>query len=311
MTKWQPSASPAGLRFRAEVVRAIRAFMDQRGVIEVATPLITDAGVTEPHIDSLEVGRALGYLRTSPEYFHKRLLAAGVGDLYELGPVFRAGEHGLEHRTEFTLLEWYRVGQDWQTLAQETLDLVQACTPPLTRPWRIRRTAWSDCFRERLGFDPLIDARPALDLTRTELPVDCDTTMRLDYLFARRIQKSFPPDQLTVVHGYPAAQAALAMLEPGDPRRACRFEVFAGTLELANGYQELTDASEQRRRFERDNQRRQQLALAAMPIDEALLAALSAGLPECSGVALGLERLLLALSGADDISAVMAFGGTG
>ncbi len=308
MSTWRPSASSQQLRFRAQVVSTIRAFMAERRIMEVATPVQTAAGVTEPQIQSLPLGNGGGFLRSSPEYFHKRLLAAGSGDVYEIGPVFRSGERGRLHRPEFTLLEWYRIGQSWRDLADETVTLIQACSPPAKTGWTVRYASWSACFSDRLGFDPLIDSQAAQSLTETELPSDCDVSMRLDYLFAQKIQTAFPPGQLTVVHGYPADQAALAMLDPEDPSRACRFEVFAGPLELANGYQELTDASEQRARFEQDNRRRDQLGLPAMPIDEALLDAMAAGLPPCSGVALGLERLLLALSDADDISAVMAFG---
>ncbi len=308
MSVWRPSALTQQLRFRAQVVSTIRAFMAERRIMEVTTPVLTATGVTEPQIQSLALGAGDGYLRTSPEYFHKRLLAAGSGDVYEIGPVFRSGERGRLHRPEFTLLEWYRIGKTWRDLADETLALIQACSSPAKTGWTVRYASWSSCFADQLGFDPSTDSQAALDLTETELPSDCDLSMRLDYLFAQKIQTAFPTSQLTVVHGYPAAQAALAMLDPEDTTRACRFEVFAGPLELANGYQELTDAGEQRARFEQDNRRRAQLGLPTMPIDEALLGALAAGLPPCSGVALGLERLLLALSDADDISAVMAFG---
>ncbi|MFW5815670.1 MAG: EF-P lysine aminoacylase EpmA [Wenzhouxiangella sp.] len=308
MSDWRPSARPAALRMRAATLKRIRDFMAERQTMEVATPVITSAGVTEPQIESLALDRAQGYLRTSPEYFHKRMLAAGCGDLYEIGPVFRSAESGRVHRQEFTLLEWYRVGRGWQHMATETLELIIACSPPQHPGWQTRTVAWHELFRERLGFDPSLDAAAAVRLTRDSLPADCDTDMRLDYLFSTAIQDRFPRYQLTVVHGYPASQAALACLDPLDPRLACRFEVFAGSLELANGYQELTDPVEQRRRFERDNARRAVLGRPGMPIDEDLLAAMAHGLPACSGVAMGIERLLMAFSEASEISAVMAFG---
>lgn len=308
MSDWRPSARPAALRMRADTLRRIRDFMAERQTLEVATPVITSAGVTEPQIESLALDRAEGYLRTSPEYHHKRMLAAGYGDLYEIGPVFRGGERGRWHRREFTLLEWYRIGRDWQHMAAETLELIIACSPPQHPGWQTRTVAWTELFGERLGFDPRLDAAAVVRLTRDELPADCDPDMRLDYLFSTAIQQQFPSHQLTVVHGYPASQAALACLDPSDPRLACRFEVFAGALELANGYQELTDPVEQRRRFERDNARRAALGRSGMPIDEHLLAAMAHGLPACSGVAMGIERLLMALSEASDISQVMAFG---
>lgn len=307
MTAWRPSASLDQLRFRARLLRQIREFMAQRGIREVNTPLLTPAGVTEPQIQSIALGHGRGFLRTSPEYCHKRLLAAGFGDLYEIGPVFRDAEHGRLHRPEFHLLEWYRVGRDWRELAEETVHLVTACTPPGHAPWQVQFQSWSASFEASLGFDPLVDSRPAVELAREELPPECDLGMCLDYLFSQRIQAFFPGEQLTVIHGYPATQAALARIDPGDPRVACRFEVFAGPLELANGYQELTDPVEQRWRFEQDNRRRLQLGLPAMPIDEALLAAMEAGLPDCSGVALGLERLMMALTGAERLEEVIAF----
>lgn len=308
MPTWMPSAALQQLRFRSEMLGRIRDFMDRRSISEVNTPVLTRAGITEPQIESIALADGCGFLRTSPEYFHKRLLAAGFGDLYEIGPVFRQGEHGRMHRTEFSLLEWYRVGRDWRALAEETAELIMTCTPPEQPEWRVRFQSWSASFKACLDFDPLIDTRPAEAITRTELPVECDLGMRLDFLFSQHIQASFPGRQLTVVHGYPAAQAALARLDPADQRLACRFEVFAGPLELANGYQELTDPVEQRQRFERDNRRRRQLGLPAMPIDESLLAALESGLPACSGVALGVERLLMAVAGAEDLGEVMAFG---
>lgn len=308
MSDWRPTASPAVLRMRALIVQRIRAFMAARETLEVSTPIITTAGVTEPQIESLRLDQARGYLRTSPEYFHKRLLAAGLGDLYEIGPVFRAGEHGRLHRREFTLLEWYREDRDWHQTAAETLELINACTPPQHPGWQTRKVAWTELFLESLGFDPLLESAPLMRLTGDELPPECDTGMRLDYLFSTRIQSRFPDHQLTVVHGYPAAQAALACLDPADPRLACRFEVFAGSLELANGYQELTDPIEQRERFERDNAQRARLGRTSMPVDEALLAAMAHGLAPCSGVALGIERLMMALGGAGEISEVMAFG---
>jgi lysyl-tRNA synthetase class 2 len=307
MNKWRPSASLDVLRMRAATLARIRSFMAERAITEVSTPVITPAGVTEPQIESLALEQAGGYLRTSPEYCHKRLLSAGLGDLYEIGPVFRAAEHGRLHRQEFTLLEWYRIDLDWRQLALETQALISACSEPYQPAWQNRQVSWQTLFQECLGFDPLKDRSEARRLTRNELPVDCDDNMRLDYLFSERIQNRFPERQLTVVHGYPAWQSALACLDSADPRLACRFEVFAGSLELANGYQELTDAAEQRARFERDNARRARLSRPSMPIDEALLGALAHGMPTCSGVALGLERLLMAISGVREIPQVMAF----
>ena len=307
MSGWKPSADPERLRLRAEILKRIRDFMHAREILEVTTPVITAAGVTEPQIDSMMLNDRRGYLRTSPEYFHKRLLAAGTGDLYEIGPVFRDGEKGRLHQPEFTLLEWYRVGKTWQDLADETVELIKQCAPAPDTKWETRWVRWSTLFEENLHFDPVTKPRSAHELTRKDLPEGWDTQQRLDFLFSRDIQAHFPEGQLTVVFAYPAVQAALACLDPQDSNLACRFEVFAGPLELANGYQELTDAEEQRIRFERDNLRRHALGRPEMPIDEALLDALAFGLPPCSGVALGIERLLMALQGLDSIDEAMAF----
>lgn len=306
MSHWQPGAPLPWLRERAGLLGAMREFFAQRGVVEVQTPLITPCGVTEPQIQSMALARG-GYLRSSPEYFHKRLLAAGFGDLYEIGPVLRDEESGRQHCPEFTLLEWYRLGLGWRALAAETIDLIRYCSKDLCEDWQLRQAPWRQLFIEHLDLDPLLADDRTVLARSAELPGDCDRSMRLDFLFSTRIQTRFPARQLTVVHGYPAAQAALACLDPADPRLAERFEVFAGTLELANGYHELTDPLEQRRRFEQDNERRKQLGRVEMPVDELLLAALDSGLPDCSGVALGVDRLLMSLLGSDSIGQVVAF----
>jgi lysyl-tRNA synthetase class 2 len=305
MTDWRPVATLDSLRQRARMVQQIRAFFEARNVLEVSTPVITRAGITDPNIDSLALACNNGYLRTSPEYAHKRLLAAGFGDLFELGPVFRANENGQLHRSEFTLLEWYRVDWSWQQLAEEVVALIRQCLPE-DESWQKppRFLPWRESF-ERL--DPLTCTdRHLRELTPTLSP-DCDRDMRLDYLFATTIQPSFPDRTMTVVHGYPASQAALARLDPADPRLAERFEVFFGPIELANGYRELTAEPEQRRRFEQDNARRKTLGRPRMPLDEHLLAALRQGLPECSGVAMGVDRLFMAATGSKDIAEVVAF----
>ena len=301
---WKPGASLEGLRERARTLAAIRAFFADRGVLEVSTPCITRTGITDPNIDSLALADGSGYLRTSPEYAHKRLLAAGFGDLFEIGPVFRAGEHGRYHRREFTLLEWYRLDWGWRDLAEEIIALVTSLSE---QPWQLRYVDWHEAFEAATGLDPSTASEASLREATNDLPADCDRAMQLDWIFATRVQPALPGDALTIIHDYPAEQAALARLKPGRPELAERFEVFLGNLEIANGYRELTSADEQRARFCRDNARRRALDLEPMPIDEALLAAMNHGLPECSGVALGIERLLMALNGQHDIAATQAF----
>ncbi|MEE4330646.1 MAG: EF-P lysine aminoacylase EpmA [Wenzhouxiangella sp.] len=306
MTAWRPTAGAEMLRRRAEMLHEIRVFFHERGVCEVQTPLLTRFGITDVNIDSLAVAGTGEFLRTSPEYCHKRLLASGFGDLYELGPVFRAGDSGRWHRTEFTLLEWYRIGWDWRRLALEVLDLIRRCAG-MDEGETVRWLDWRDAFAALDDLDPQRCDLAELRRLCPELEGYCDRDMLLDYLLASRIQPGFPAGTLTVLHGFPASQAALARLDPTDPGRAERFEVFLGPIELANGYRELTDPAVQRGRFEADTRRRAALNHAPMPIDERLLSAMRHGLPECAGVALGVDRLLMAIEGCGDIAAVQAF----
>jgi lysyl-tRNA synthetase class 2 len=288
----------ARLARRAALAAGIRTFFAQRDVLEVGTELSV-TGVTDVHLDSVALADGR-YLRTSPEFAHKRLLAAGAGDLYELGPVARAGEHGRHHRREFWMLEWYRVGWDARRLADEVVELIRTVGPE--RPWTIEHTTWTKQARLVLGFDPHSASESRLAEALSDAPAGLDRLGLYDWLLAVHIQPRLPADRLTVVHEFPACQAALARLCPDDHHSAERFEVFAGPLELANGYHELTDPQEQRRRFDRDNAERARLGRPAMPVDEGLLAALEAGLPDCAGVALGFERLLMAVHGLEDIA---------
>ena len=295
------SADVETLRAGAKIIDSIRAWFRARSVLEVHTPTITPAGVTDLHIESMALADGR-YLRTSPEYAHKRLLAAGAGDIYELGPVFRAGEKGRFHREEFLLLEWYRLGWEWRALADEVVDLVQhvACT----RQWTVEFIEWRSLLARETGIE--FETATESDLRRAApgAPDDLARPELLDWLFATRLQPALPKGCLTVVHDFPACQAALARLKPGQPDWAERFEVFAGPVELANGYRELTDPVEQRRRFDQDNLRRRELGRNAMPIDDDMLRAMALGLPECSGVALGVDRLMMIALGIDDIARI-------
>ncbi len=307
MSQWRPTASVQALRQRAELLERVRAFFARRGVIEVQTPLLTESGVTDVHIESIATDSPAGWLRTSPEYFHKRLLAAGVGDLYELGPVFRRGEAGRHHQPEFTLLEWYRVGWSWRQLAEEVVELIHDVLETDAGHRPVRWRGWNDCFLETLDIDALSADTRELERHADDAPGGLDRDALLDWLFATRIQPGFEDGAITVVHDYPASQAALARISEDDPRVAERFEVFLGSRELANGYHELGDAAEQRMRFERDNRVRAVNQRSKMPIDERLLKALESGLPDCSGVALGFDRLLMAALGAASIAQVVSF----
>ncbi|HLR87930.1 MAG TPA: EF-P lysine aminoacylase EpmA [Wenzhouxiangella sp.] len=304
---WRPSAGAEAIRQRARLLAGMRRFFAERNVIEVQTPILTPCGVTDVHIDSMATRRPETWLRTSPEYFHKRLLAAGSGDIYELGQVFRRDEAGRFHQPEFTLLEWYRVGWDWRRLAAETVDLIRLCLPDNRVDEPVQWRPWRQCFIDDLGIDGLLAGRDELAALADDAPDGLERDALLDWLFATRIQPALGARTITVVYDYPASQAALARLRPDDPRVAERFEVFVGATELANGYRELLAADIQRRRFERDNRIRRQRGQPAMPVDEHLLAALAAGMPECSGVALGVDRLLMLALGARAIDEVVSF----
>jgi len=315
-----PSASFEALRMRARLNARIRAFFDERHVTEVETPVLSVAGNTEPNIASFQLqfsGRTDGaprarWLRTSPEYPLKRLLAAGFGDCYELGRVFRDGEAGGRHNPEFTMLEWYRLGWDHQRLVGEAAALVNAALALVGREATLVRTSYRDLYRERLGLDPMTAADAQLRNALGDIAIDPAGLTRddwLDLLMTHRLQPEFPVGQLLAVHDYPASQCALARLRDDDEGVAVaeRFELYLGPLELANGYHELADAVEQGARFDRDLAVRRQRGLPLPPRDERLLAALAAGFPDCAGVALGVDRLLMAMLGTDRIADVLAF----
>jgi lysyl-tRNA synthetase class 2 len=315
---WRPSASFETLRLRAALNARIRDFFARRGVVEVETPVLSMAGNTDPNIASFSLqfgGRTDGaprtrWLRTSPEYPLKRLLAAGFGDCYELGRVFRDGEAGGRHNPEFTMLEWYRLGYDHQRLIVETAELVQAALALVGRVATLERVAYRELYRERLGLDPATADDSELRAALGDVLIDPDGLGRddwLDLLMTHRLQPGFAPDRLLAIYDYPASQCALARVRAGDPPVAERFELYLGPLELANGYHELADAGEQGTRFQRDLAVRAQRGAPAPPRDEAMLAALAAGFPECAGVALGVDRLLMAMLGAARIADVLAF----
>ena len=323
-TRWRPTARLDTLRQRAAALQTVRAFFAARGVLEVETPLLVRHPVSDPQLANLP--SALGvrpgqpcFLHTSPEYHMKRLLAAGAPDIYQLGKVFRDGELGPRHRPEFTLVEWYRRGQDLDACITESCELISAVGERLGRaiPAPLR-TSYRDLFIRHAGIDPLesglagIRARAAA-LVPGGVPAALAAglgerrTAWLDLLLVQAVEPALRDQALVVVEQYPAAQAALARLHPADARVAERFEIYLDGVELANGYHELAEAGEQRRRFAADRSERRALGLPDVEPDEWLLAALESGLPDCCGVALGFDRLLMACLGLDDIAAVVAF----
>ncbi len=305
------------LRQRAALNALIRSFFAERDVLEVETPILSEAGNTEPNIDSfhtrfsghVSAGSALRWLRTSPEYPLKRLLAAGVGDCYELGRVFRNGEAGGRHNPEFTMLEWYRVGWNHHQLVEETVALVRAALALVQREATLSVVDYRSLYRQQVGVDPFEATLEQLQGPLADVRIDAEGLTRddwLDLLMTHCIQPHFRDDCLTVVHDWPASQAALARIRPGTPPLAERFELYLGSVELANGYHELNDADEQRARFVRDHAVRSARGAVLPALDEHLLAALPA-LPDCAGVAVGVDRLLMAMNRTARIADVLAF----
>jgi lysyl-tRNA synthetase class 2 len=312
---WRPTASLETLRLRAGILATIRAFFAERGVLEVETPLLAAAPVTDLHLSALRTrfrgpgsdrGREL-YLQTSPEFAMKRLLAAGSGPIFELAKAFRDGEAGSSHNPEFTMLEWYRPGWNHHRLMGEVDELLQAVLGTLPA----ERLTYREAFERHASLDPHRAELHELRSLVASLGIrDADGLRRddlLDLVLTQRIEGRLDRVRPTFIHDYPASQAALARVRDGQPPLAERFEVFCEGLELANGYHELVDPIEQRRRFEADLELRRAEGLPQVPIDERLIAALEHGLPSCSGVALGVDRLVMLAAGTRDIREVMAF----
>lgn len=317
---WRPTASLRTLQIRAEMLAAIRVFFAERGVLEVTTPVLSPAGTTDPNIASLVTDLGASpqhprrYLHTSPEFAMKRLLAGGSGPIYQLCTVFRDSDLGRHHRPEFSMLEWYRPGFDYWRLMDEIELLVKTLAAPYRAVGAARRLSYRRLFIDTLGLDP---ATADVDNCRTcckryglavpdSMPGELDPW--LDLLIGALIAPRLPPESLTFVYDYPASQASLARTKTVEGYAVAeRFELYWGAAELANGFQELTDAGEQLRRFEADNRHREAKGLPAVAIDMALIDALQAGLPDCAGVALGVDRLLMAILDARHINEVVTF----
>ncbi|MBD1387799.1 elongation factor P--(R)-beta-lysine ligase [Neiella sp. HB171785] len=313
---WRPTASRDALVARAKMLASIRQFFAERDVLEVDTPAMSQASVTDIHLQPFVTHLAAPgqpaqlplFLSTSPEFHMKRLLCADVGAIYQLSKAFRNEELGRFHNSEFTMLEWYRPDFDHHQLMTEMSELMQlilACED-------CDRISYQQAFMDCLGIDPLVASvtqlqQVAPDSCRDLAVRETDKDTLLQLLFSMVIEPQIGQHRPVFVFGFPASQAALAQLNTADPRVADRFELYFKGIELANGFRELQDAAEQRRRFEQDCAWRAANGLPQAPIDERFLAALDHGLPECSGVALGVDRLLMLKIGAGDISQVVAF----
>lgn len=300
------------LALRAELLARVRSWFAERGVLEVETASLSAAATPDPAIASFGAhGRTFsGYLHTSPEFMMKRLIADGAGDIYQLSRVYRDGELGRWHEPEFVLLEWYRVGCDEHALMDDVEDLLQALLGPARLRAPALRVEYDAAFAAALGLTSHATSGALADSLRTrniDVPRATAHDGLLDLALSTVVSATFPQDSLTFVHDYPASQAALACINSGAHPTAARFEVFLGSLELGNGFRELTDAAEQRARFEAENAARRRDGLPPVPLDESFLAALDRGLPACAGVALGFDRVVALAAGARCLAGSVAF----
>lgn len=312
---WQPTAGLAAMRARAKLLSQCRNFFAARNVLEVETPVLSRAGATDPNIESFRLESGAGrpmLLNTSPEFAMKRLLAAGSGDIFQVCKAFRSGELGSLHNPEFTLLEWYREGFDQKALMREVAQLLAELFSDPALAGNAQFFTYAQLFEARAKLNPLKagEAELLACLHSHEITVpdgESDRDALLDLIMAAIILPTLQPDRLSFICDYPISQAALARAHPENPLLAKRFEVVLAGAELANGFEELNDAHEQRDRFMEDCKRRAEKGAPAVPIDANLLAALAAGMGEYAGVALGLDRVLMLILGAAHIDEVLCF----
>jgi len=311
---WRPSAALETLRLRAQLLTRARAYFAQTGALEVETPLLVQAAVTDVHLESLAVHRSdgtrVGFLHTSPEYAMKRLLCAGAPDLYQVAHVFREGERGGRHNPEFTMIEWYRLGIDHIGLMRDVDALLHALLEPVRPVSPTVHVTYAVAFETALGVNPLNAPADAIEAALRRAELDVPDSLRgdrdglLDLGMSLYVAPRFATDRITFVRDFPASQAALARISGPV---AARFEAFWGGLELANGFHELGDAEEQAQRFAADTAARRARGQPERAADRRFLAALADGLPACAGVALGFDRVVMVAAGARAIDDVIAF----
>lgn len=317
-TSWRPTANLDALRLRAAMLQAVRDYFARTGALEVETPSLVRAAVTDVHLESLRVvddaagGSTVGFLHTSPEYAMKRLLCDGAPDIFQVCRAFRAGERGGRHNPEFTMVEWYRLDVDHHGLMRDVDALIRSVLAPYLECGPSDYVTYRAACERSLGVDPLRTSVPGLIAALSRVGVTLPDSMRdtedrdevLDLALSTVVAESFARDRVTFMYDFPASQAALAQAH-GEV--AARFEAFWGPLELANGFHELGDAAEQRTRFAADQSRRRERRQPDRTMDERFLAALEHGLPACAGVALGFDRLVMVAAGAQQIDQVVAF----
>lgn len=318
---WHPAAPLSNLKLRARILARIRAFFAERGVLEVETPVLSQAAGTDPNLESFQTlytgpgtgkGRQL-YLHTSPEFPMKRLLASGSGPIYQIARVFRQGESGRYHNPEFTLLEWYRPDFDHHALMDEVETLVFGLLDGHGSLVATEYLSYAEAFEHHAGINPhqadLATLKQCADRhgIGAVAGLEHERDAWLDLLLIHKVEPRLGEGRLTFIYDYPASQASLAAIRGGDPPLAERFELYYQGVELANGFHELADATEQRRRFKQERAKREKEGLFVPPMDERLLEALKEGLPDCAGVALGIDRLVMVVAGAGSIDEVIAF----
>ena len=314
MSDWRPTVNSSNLLKRAQLLNQARKFFNERDVLEVETPLACSYTVTEPNIESFGfwANGSMRYLQTSPEYAMKRLLASGAPDIFQICKSFHNGEQGSLHNPEFTIIEWYRHAYDLAQIMRETVDLITCLLNKNDAALDVNFVSYRELTERVLG-------APLDALTEDEIknlaaenglviPDDFSYMQGVDFLFSHRVEPSMDSKSVTVVFHYPSAQAALARLNDHDKTLADRFEVFYQGVELANGYVELTDADQLQMRFQNDQVTRNNRGQVPVDIDKHFMQSLHRGLPECAGVAVGFDRLMMLAVGAESLSEVLSFG---
>ncbi len=317
---WRPTGSLEHLRQRARMLAAIRRFFDESNILEVETPLLCHGIGTDPQLAFFSTefwfhpNRQMLYLQTSPEFAMKRLLAAGYGSIYQICKAFRNGESGRFHNPEFTLLEWYRVGFDLFQLMAEIDRLIQVVAKPFRTLKQTHTVHYQEIFRNYTGLDPLMfsasvyrEFAESAGLPEAVSICENDHALWLDFLFSHCVQPHLGEGLLCMVYGFPACQSSLARLNADNPAITDRVEIFIDGVELGNGFYELCNADEQEARFDKEIEFRSSNGLPPVDKDRRFLRALESGLPDCSGMAIGLDRLLMVMAGAESIEHVLAF----
>ena len=321
MSEWQPTASLETLKTKARLLSKLRDFFAEKDILEVQTPVLSQAGNTEPTIESFIIQEhenaahkiQPSFLNTSPEFAKKRLLAAGYGSMYQITPAFRQDEQGKRHNSEFTLLEWYRIDFDHHALMGEVNALVRFVAEKFLNLGRSQFLTYQDAMIKFAGVDPFNATNEELKEATIKAGIDAvgmddvNQDTWLDLIMSEIVEKNLPLNCPVFIYDYPASQAALAKIRKGSHDVAERFELYINGMELANGFHELSDAAEQAQRFKQQQQQRKESGQQGIPADYHLIEALKHGLPECAGVAVGLDRLLMVLTGAEHIDEVLTF----